>query len=123
MERRHLPAGRSGGPALFLLLLGLLAFLPCGSLRADDEAPRTPEEKRAFVAKCLRELRSSAFDVREAARQGLEDHGADAPDLLEAARDDADPEVRRTVRMLLARMGGRSRWSPCRSTISPAWAG
>lgn len=113
MERRHLPptfglhlgARPIGASALLLLLL----LAPFGSLRAEDEVPGTDAEKRAFVAKCLQELRSSSFTVRETARQGLEEYGAAARDLLEAARDDADPEVGRTVRMLLARMGGEER--------------
>ena len=40
--------------------------------------------------------------------KGLERYGREAKDLLEARKDDPDPEIRRTVRMLLDRLGGAS---------------
>jgi len=43
--------------------------------------------------------------VREAARDGLAEFGPQVPELLEAHRDDEDPEVRRTVRLLLQGLG------------------
>jgi len=90
-------------PAPICLVLALLLAL--STVSAGDEEPRTEGEIRAFVARCLRDLRSSEFDVRERARQGLETYGERARDLLLSAREDADPEVRRTVRLLLDRAG------------------
>ncbi|MFV1958821.1 MAG: hypothetical protein ACC662_05340 [Planctomycetota bacterium] len=71
---------------------------------ADGEKPR-PVEVRTRVAAWLDDLSSDAFKVREAARRGLEKWGGEARDLLEGRRDDPDPEVRRTVRRLLVRLG------------------
>jgi len=82
--------------------VGLLLLAPGAG--ADDEAP-TEAQIRARVEAWLKDLRSPEFAVREEARRGLEEHGAEAADLLEAHRDDRDPEVRRTVRLLLERMG------------------
>ena len=99
-------AGRSARSVLELLLLFLL-FLPAAfEVRAgeDAEAP-SAEEVRAQAEALLRDLRSPEFAVREAARKGLIALGPQVPELLERHRDDEDPEVRRTVRLLLERLG------------------
>jgi hypothetical protein len=98
--------GRVLGLLVACLCLGAPAFL--GPARA--EAGAVPEETadaevRDRVKALLDDLRSPSFAVRERARQGLERHGPRARDLIEAHRDDEDPEVRRTVRMLLSAMG------------------
>jgi hypothetical protein len=91
--------------ARFALLLALLLGLPAF---ADDDAPiaapGTPEF-RARVGAWLEDLRSERFEVRERARAALEQWGAEAPDLLDALKDDPDAEVRRTVRGILERRG------------------
>lgn len=86
---------------------GLLLLLFLGSgLRAEEEdAPVASEDIRSRMERWLGDLGSPDFEVREAARQGLQQCGASALDLLEARRDDPDPEVRRTVQLLLARLG------------------
>ena len=81
--------------ALACMLLSLGAY-------ADDQ-PADTDTVRARVAKWLEDLRSEAYPVREAARQGLEREGLQARDLLEALRDDPDLEVRATIRALLVR--------------------
>lgn len=87
-----------------VVLLPLLALLLLPPALAGEDAP-TEEQVRARVETWLEDLRSPEFAVREAARKGLEELGPRAPDLLEAHRDDDDPEVRRTVRLLLEKMG------------------
>ncbi|MDJ0523659.1 MAG: hypothetical protein QNJ90_16435 [Planctomycetota bacterium] len=95
---------------LSLLLLLLLPALP---VCAEDEVPKPPLPKaakpdiRAQVAAWLEELKSEEYRVREAARRNLLAKGLQARDLLEAAQDDEDPEVRRTVRAVLARAPAR----------------
>lgn len=99
--------------SLFLLLTcALLSCLPAPLLCAEDDpsapAPasaRTGQDKvRARIATWLADLRDEAFRVREAARAGLEREGLQARDLLEAAAKSPDPEVRRTVAAILARL-------------------
>ncbi len=95
---------------LLVLALLLLAVVPAW---AGDPPPLpkgakgAEEELRAQVAAWLAELRSESFRVREAARRNLLARGLQARDLLEAAKDDPDPEVRRTVRAVLARAPAR----------------
>lgn len=90
------------------------------SARAEDEAPAAlaGEALRKRVERWIGELRSDEFEVREAARAGLRQHGSAARDLLEAAKDDEDPEVRRTVRALLS----DTRGNPARPS-NPVQAG
>ncbi len=88
----------------------LLATLDCsgGSARAGEErqAPGAgavgdvAEQVRGWIA----DLASERYEVREQARQGLERWGREAPEVLRAHADDADPEVKRTLRALLARL-------------------
>lgn len=87
---------------LFLLLL--LLAPPLAPLSADEDTSEelTGEALRDQVKRWIEELRSDTYAVREAARKGLKSHGPKARDLLEAAKDDEDPEVRRTIRTLLA---------------------
>jgi hypothetical protein len=87
---------------LLLLLLGLAT-----PLRADEE-PAAPDV-RARIGKWIEDLRADAFGVRETARQQLKQYGLKARDLLEAAKDDEDPEVRRTIRGILDGAGGTPR--------------
>ncbi len=77
-----------------------LVLLVGASAAADDAAVI-----RGKVKQWLADLESDAFEVRETARTELRKHGNKARDLLEAAKDHADPEVRRTVRAILARVG------------------
>ena len=83
-----------------LLLLILLAVLPA---HAEDEPAPPGQAAAAEVAGWLKELRSDDYQVREAARRQLLARGLEARELLEAAQDDPDPEVRRTVRAVLER--------------------
>lgn len=87
------------------LLLLVLAGLGAPWARAGDEAPPAPPEAAVQVEGWIKDLASEQFEVREAARKGLERRGREAPDVLRAHADDADPEVRRTVRGLLERLG------------------
>jgi hypothetical protein len=86
---------------LLLVLTGLLA----PPARAGEEAPPAPPEAVAQLEAWIKDLASEQYEVREAARKGLERRGREAPDVLRAHADDADPEVRRTVRALLERLG------------------
>jgi hypothetical protein len=86
---------------LFVLCLLLCLGTPLAA--EEPPAPLQGEALRAQVARWIADLRSDSFGVREQARAGLERHGAEARDLLEAARDDEDAEVRRTVRDILER--------------------
>ena len=94
------------------LAVACMCLLLAGGLpaRAEDEPvpPKaSPQEIRAQVADWLRDLSADEFETREAARAGLRRLGLEARDLLEAAKDDEDPEVRRTVRAILATVDGR----------------
>ncbi len=81
----------------------MLLLVPLASLLgAGESAGESPRER---VAAWIADLRAEAYATREAARKALEAQGHLAPDLLQAHRDDPDPEVRRTVRLLLERMG------------------
>ena len=85
-----------------LLIAVLLVLLPA-SLRAEDEPAASPADLRKRVVAWLEDLSSDSFRVREAARAGLQREGLRARDLLEAAAQHDDPEVRRTVEAILAR--------------------
>lgn len=92
-------------PILLLLLTCLLLPVPGRLARAEEDEPARAlegEELREQVRQWIADLRSDQYEVREAAREGLRTHGLKARDLLEAAQDDEDPEVRRTVRALLS---------------------
>lgn len=93
-------------------LLLALALLPPAGLRAaragDEPQAPAPADARAQVARWLVELTSPDYHTREAARAGLQRLGLQARDLLEAARDAKDPEVRRTVRAILDRVPAKS---------------
>jgi hypothetical protein len=92
----------------------LLAAALASGVRADEDRPPSPPaaaDVPAMVEAWIRDLASERFEVREQARQGLERWGRDAPEALRRHADDADPEVRRTVRALLERLG---------STVAPA---
>jgi hypothetical protein len=87
---------------MILAVILLAAF----EVRAgDDEGDPSPAEVRTQVEAWLTDLRSPEFAVREAARDGLAKLGPRVPELLEEHRDDEDAEVRRTIRLLLERMG------------------
>jgi hypothetical protein len=88
-------------------LFPLLLLLPSASLFAGDEpgTPLTEAEVRERVPGWIEELRSPSFEVRERARAALEAHAARAEDLLQKHRDDTDPEVRRTVCVILDGLG------------------
>jgi hypothetical protein len=107
-------------PSLHRIVAGALAaVLVCLPLsaRAEDDAPvpvpaappESPVDPRAQVAAWLQELTSASFQTREAARAQLEREGLRARDLLEAAREHPDAEVRRTVEAILARSPGARR--------------
>lgn len=97
----------TGRLAVVLRAAVLLAvLLPCPLVLGED-APAP--DIRAKVAQWLQDLQADDFETRETARTQLKVHGAKARDLLEAARDHEDPEVRRTVRAILARAGSRPR--------------
>jgi len=83
------------------VILCLLAALPAHA--EDEPAPEAPAGVVAEVTAWVKELRSEDFEVREAARRNLLARGLEAREVLEAAQDDPDPEVRRTVRAVLAR--------------------
>lgn len=72
----------------------------------DDPAPApappaVDEQTRRAVEKCLSDLASDDYAVREEARKRLAPLAAAARPILEARREDPDPEVRRVVRSLL----------------------
>lgn len=101
---------------LLLLTFALLVCFSAPPLRAEDEpaAPAVEDTPasggvRARVAGWLKDLRDDAFRVRDAARAGLQREGLRARDLLEAAAEAEDPEVRRTVAAILARAPGVTR--------------
>lgn len=77
-------------------LLGLVG----GALAHPEDEPAGPE-LRAEISQWIEDLRSDEFARRDEARAGLEEHGLRAIDLLRAAQDDEDPEVRRTIRRIL----------------------
>ncbi len=100
----------------------LLVLLPALPVRAEDgPAPAKPPVRpkaaqpdiHEQVSRWLEELRSEDFEVRETARRSLRARGLQARDVLEGAKDDADPEVRRTVRAILAR-------APAKPTLTAA---
>lgn len=93
------PLRALGAVWLGAVLLLLLVASPLGAGEAVGESLR--ERVAAWIA----DLRAEDYATREAARKALESQGHVAPDLLEAHRDDPDPEVRRTIRLLLGRMG------------------
>ncbi|MDA1195804.1 MAG: hypothetical protein O2894_11545, partial [Planctomycetota bacterium] len=95
------PGALRGGLARGLLLALLLGLAGLGSARVGSAED---EDVRARVAAWIVDLRSDDFGTREAARTGLNENGLAARDLLEAARDDEDPEVRRTLRAILERV-------------------
>lgn len=105
---RGLAAGDTAA-LMRLLFAFLLLLLPALSAHAEEEVPKPPLPKgakaeiQAQVAGWLKDLRSESYQVREGARRMLLAKGLQARDLLEAAKDDPDPEVRRTVRAVLAR--------------------
>ena len=90
-----------------LRLVVVLLVLALGVSAVADDA-----DLRAKVEQWLEDLQSDEFAVRETARGELRKHGTKARDLLEGARDHEDPEVRRTVRAILARVGSRPRPIP-----------
>jgi len=94
-----------------LPFLVLLALICPHAVQAEDEPPpgAPAGDVRERVQGWLRDLTSDAFKVREAARTGLQREGLRARDLLEAAAQAEDPEVRRTVAAILARAPGVSR--------------
>ncbi len=79
------------------LALALILTVLLGSPALAEDTVR---EK---VVAWIEELRSDDFQTREAAREQLKREGLKARDLLEAARDHEDPEVRRTIRAILSR--------------------
>lgn len=96
---------RAPKPSILLLLA---ALAPAGALmrspivRADGPAAPDPaKEAEALLA----DLKSDTYEVREAARRRLAAVAARARPVLEAHRDDPDPEVRRVVLGLLAGLG------------------
>ena len=94
---------------LAVLLLCALLGSPSTAVQAGEEETPAADDVRARVAAWLEDLKASAFEVREAARAGLEREGLRARDLLEAAAGDEDAEVRRTVAGILARVSGAQR--------------
>lgn len=107
-----------------LASLALLLLLAAPVGWAEDEPSPPPgktaeadEALRARVTAWLADLRSDDFATREAARAGLKREGPRALDLLEAAKDDTDAEVRRTVRAILA--GAPRRVTPTAAEIAP----
>lgn len=108
---RALPAASPARGALGWLALALLLAGPPGALGAGppSEAPAPPPEQPAALAEqvrgWVRDLASERYEVRERAREALEAQGTRAPEVLREHADAADPEVRRTVRALLARLG------------------
>jgi hypothetical protein len=92
-----------------LALIGgslLLAVPP--RLPADPPATApavAPDDVARQVRGWVKELASERYEVREKAREALERHGRQAPDVLKEFQDDPDPEIRRSVRDLLARGG------------------
>jgi hypothetical protein len=97
-----------------LLLVLIAAFVAPGA-RAGEEAPPAPPEASVQVEAWIQDLASEQYEVREAARKGLERRGREAPDVLRAHADDTDAEVRRTVRGLLERLGSVSPAPPAAS--------
>lgn len=88
------------GPVVFVACLLLTFGAPA---RADEPtAPLAGEALRAQVQRWIQDLHSGEFAVRESARDALRAHAREALDLLEAAQEDPDAEVRRTVRALLS---------------------
>lgn len=106
-----------------LAALGGLCGPARGSLGADEPplpgAPPVPPDAPAQAPEApggappawaeqvegwVRDLASERYEVRERAREQLEAQGTRAPEVLRAHADDPDPEVRRTVRALLARL-------------------
>ena len=96
--------------AAVLALVGAASF---GRGQAPAHAGDPSPSVRTEVERCLAEVASDDFAVREAARQRLAALARRPKDLaevraaLEARRDDPDAEVRRTVRSLLDGLGGQ----------------
>ncbi len=94
-------------PALLLatsLLVGTAVPCPRVEGAPGDEEPAVPsddEQVRREIQKSLADLASDDFAVREEARKRLASLAPRARAILEARKDDPDPEVRRTVRALL----------------------
>jgi hypothetical protein len=101
--------------AAVLVFAALLGAFP-GPVRAGDppKAPAPLPLAREEVDRLLSELASDRYEVREAARRKLQAVAASVRDLLAARRDDPDPEVRRTVRALLASLGEDEASPPAR---------
>lgn len=76
-------------------------YAPAQAPEAPGGAPPAWAEQ---VEGWVRDLASERYEVRERAREQLEAQGTRAPEVLRAHADDPDPEVRRTVRALLARL-------------------
>ena len=84
---------------LVALLLALLGS-PASADEAGDPA-LTGEALRLQVQRWIEGLRADDYAVREAARIGLKKYAPAAREQIEAAANDPDPEVRRTLRSVL----------------------
>lgn len=91
-----------------LLLASLILGARAGGLEAgEDRPPAAPGalgDVPAQVRGWIQELASESYEVREQARRGLECWGREAPEVLREFAEASDPEVRRTVRALLAKL-------------------
>ena len=88
---------------LLAALAPIGAFAGAKPARADGPPAAVDPAKEAEAL--LADLKSDTYDVREAARRRLASVAARVRPVLEAHREDPDPEVRRVVLGLLAGLG------------------
>lgn len=105
--RNRLGYGSPVQRSTLILLVGLCLGVPvcltaAPHALAEDEASVDAEQ----IATWIEGLRDAAYATREAARRGLEAHGARFPAVLQKHAEDADPEVRLLVRRLLEKSDG-----------------
>ncbi|MBI4613538.1 MAG: hypothetical protein HY720_08020 [Planctomycetes bacterium] len=73
-------------------------------VRGDAPAPDEPESARERVARLIAELGSTEWAERERAERVLLEEGKGAPDLLEAAQEDPDLEIRERAARVLSKI-------------------
>ncbi len=97
--------------------LALAVFLSPAAARGQTPPDAAPPEAPVRVARLIKDLGNDDFAVRRSATQRLARLGPDSRPQLEAALDDADPEVRLRAAQLLEKLQLDELWAPGAVTL------